>query len=128
MERGMAYNIKVDHDHGVILQTATDIFTEHESCSAIREIRRLREFPDYSLVLDFRYTRQIALSCDHLEYVGQRIATEIPVCSRALLVNDRDREMAEVFTRIASRGFEAVRLFDDLESAYFWAARKAVAA
>ncbi len=124
----MAYNIKVDHDHGVIVQTVIDIYTEHESWSAIREIRALKEFPNYSLVLDFRQARQINLSSDHLEHLGRRIATEIPVCSRAVLVCERDRELGEIFVKIASRGFEAVRLFDDINSAYFWAARKAVAA
>ncbi len=124
----MSYCIELDHEHHLIRQTASDIFTEHQSWEAIGRIRAMAEFPDYGLVLDFRPARRIALSCDHLEHLARRIGTEIPVCARALLVNEKDRETAELFARAACRGFESVRLFDDLEDAVFWAGRVPVAA
>lgn len=116
----MSFIVTVDHQQEIIYQKAVDIFNEVQSWEAIHQIEELDVFRKYAMIFDYTEVRKIDLSCTHMEYVGFKIKTEIPICIRALVVNERYWELAETFVAYASGAFKSMEIFEDVQKARDW--------
>ena len=90
----MSFIVYVDHQQQIIYQKAVDVFDDVQSWDAIHQIRELEGFRELPMIFDFSGVRRMDVSCSHLEYIGFRIKTEIPVCLRALVVSDIDNAIS----------------------------------
>jgi hypothetical protein len=116
----MSFNLYVDHQQEFIYQKAAEIYNDVQSWEAIQQIKALREFRKYAMILDFSEVRLMDLSCEHMEYVGFKIQTEIPVCIRALVVNERCWDLAETFVAYSTGAFKSMEIFEDVQKARDW--------
>ncbi len=116
----MSFIVYVDHQQQIIYQKAVDVFDDVQSWDAIHQIRELEGFRELPMIFDFTSVRRMNVSCSHLEYIGFRIKTEIPVCLRALVVSERNRELLETFVAYSTGAFKSMELFDTVEDAYHW--------
>ncbi len=116
----MSFIVYVDHQEEIIYQKAVDVFNDVQSWDAIQQIKDLDASRKNSIILDFTEVRRLDISCAHMEYIGFKIKTEIPVCLRAIVVKERHREIVDTFAAYSTGAFQSVKIFDDVQSARNW--------
>lgn len=116
----MSFIVYVDRQQEIIYQKAIEVFNDVQSWDAIAQIRNLDVFRQYPMILDFAEVRRMDISYSHMECVGFKIKTEIPMCLRAIVVNDRNRELVESFVAYLGSASMSMKIFDCVENARDW--------
>ena len=114
----MSFKAYFDEKQQMVYTRISDVLTTSE----VREFNLLiADQPDANRMLfDGTRMRMFDVAEDYLEHLGERLATELPVRYRAIVVSDRFCEQMETFARFASNGFRNVRVFTDIGSACHW--------
>jgi hypothetical protein len=116
----MPYRVNTDANNRVVHQQVEGVYTAAELTEANALIKAIDSTCDYRMLFDLTDMRHLDVSDAHLEALGRKIHTELPVRFRAIVCGPRFLDQMRIFASHATTSFQNVQVFSDLSEACHW--------